>query len=76
MSDIHINAEILAGTHIEKAAVELQALADRVGCDVWSSHNDVRLYVIPGGSASRLVENWERAFNKKPDTHFKSAHSV
>lgn len=60
-SNLTLNVEVTAGTSIENAAVEMQALANRIQIPVrYPSFNGVSLTAFPGGSPEILVENFNR----------------
>ena len=59
MSDLTVTVEILAGTHIAKAADQMQALCDRLGVSVRAEFNEVVCVAVAGGTAAHLEQRFE-----------------
>lgn len=70
MSNLTLTVEIMAGTPIERAAADLQALCNRLGgVSVTAKFNDVTLTAIEGGTGEHLAGRYHALLDladKKP----------
>lgn len=65
-----------AGDDIDRTAVEMQALSNRLGLCVQVKFNEVTCWAFPGGSAGLLAAEYRRASAEKIGPQFKFASST
>lgn len=63
-NSIILKVELFAGTDIKDAAIDLCALAERVGVLCEASFNGVKLWARPGDSPQVMVDKYMVEINK------------
>lgn len=68
-TDISIKLEVMAGADIPKSVIpQMVALANKIGCGIEASLNEVTTIAYPGDDALDLAVAWRRAL-RKPGNH-------
>lgn len=60
-----IQAEAMPGDDITNTAKEMCELADKLGCGVSVTFNDVYLLVLPGNDPDDVVRDFQRCSNNR-----------
>lgn len=64
VGDLHIEVTAYGGATVQKAIVQMVALAQRLDVDVWCYLNGVRTLARPTDNADSLYAQWERSLNQ------------
>lgn len=70
---LSIRVDFFVGSQIDRAAEDMQSVADNLGVVVHGSFNEVELIARPGGKAQNLVDGFFKP--KGPGAKFQTVHS-
>lgn len=72
-TDLSIDVDVYAGSHIPAVIKQMVDLANRVQIDVWAKLNGVRTLARAGDDPEKLAEAWNREMQSDKPEHVKYA---